>query len=218
MLKEAGKSTLGAMKIWMDAVSGRLNTDERGLFLGAFDTGDQLMAVYKDGSYEMMELDLNKKFEPKELFHIGRYTNDTVVSAVYFDGERGWTLVKRFQVETSKTDQRFPFITEHKQSKLYFASADEQPILHYKVRTKNGSEEKQVDLADFIDVKGWKSVGNKLEDGKITSAKGEAPKKKKPAAKAKAAKGKTPEAGNEKLQAGDSIDFDLEDNGQTKMF
>jgi topoisomerase-4 subunit A len=28
-LKELGKSTLGAMKIWMDEVSGRLNTDER---------------------------------------------------------------------------------------------------------------------------------------------------------------------------------------------
>ena len=218
ILKEAGKSTLGALKVWMDEVSGRLNTDERGLFLGAFDTGDQLLAVYKDGSYEMMDLDLNKKFEPKELFHLGRHSADTVVSAVYYDGERSWTLVKRFQVETSKTGQRFPFITEHKQSKLYFASAQEKPILHYKLRTKNGSEEKQVDLADFIDVKGWKSVGNKLEDGKIISAKGQAPKKKaapKPKAKAKA---KAVKEEKDTLQAGDSVEFDLEDNGQTKMF
>ncbi|MCP4230740.1 MAG: DNA gyrase/topoisomerase IV subunit A, partial [bacterium] len=37
-LKEAGKSTLGALNVWMDEVSGRLNTDERGIHLGAFDT------------------------------------------------------------------------------------------------------------------------------------------------------------------------------------
>ncbi len=211
ILKEAGKSTLGAMKVWMDEVSGRLNKDERGLFLGAFDTGDQLLAVYKDGSYEMLDLDLNKKFEPKELFHLGRHTDKTVISAVYFDGERGWTLVKRFQVETSSIGQRFPFITEHKQSKLYYASATEQPVLNYNIRTKAGKEEKQVVLADFIDVKGWKSIGNKLEEGKITSAKGEAPKKKR--SKAKATKSE-----KEKLQAGDSVEFDLEDDGQTKMF
>ena len=49
-LKEVGKSTLGAMKVWMDTVSGRLNLDERGQFLGGFDTGDYILALYQDGS------------------------------------------------------------------------------------------------------------------------------------------------------------------------
>ncbi len=212
ILKEVGKSTLGAMKIWMDEVSGRLNKDERGLFLGAFDTGDQVLAVYTDGSYELMELDLNKKFEPKELFHVGKYTDAVVISAVYYEGERKWTMVKRFKVETSKLGQRYPFLTEHKQTKLLFASVEEAPTVAYNYRTKEGKVEKEVALAEFIDVKGWKSLGNKLEDVKITIPKRQP---KKAAAKTE----KKPAADqSDKLSAGDSIEFDLDDNGQAKMF
>src|SRR5690606_9993847 len=97
-LKEVGKSTLGAMKIWMDEVSGRLNTDGRGLYLGGFDTGDQIMAIYRTGEYELLDLDLNKKFDAKELMHITKYDPDDVVNVVYFEGGKGWTMVKRFQI------------------------------------------------------------------------------------------------------------------------
>ena len=81
-LKEVGKSTLGAMKMWMDNVSGRLNTDERGLYLGALDTGDRLMALYTDGSYELRERDINKRFEPKERYFFGEYHDILGLSAV----------------------------------------------------------------------------------------------------------------------------------------
>lgn len=225
-LKEVGKSTLGAMKMWMDDVSGRLNTDERGLYLGAFDTGDQLMALYTDGSYELMDLDLSKRFEPKDLFFLGKYHKDMVISAVYYEGERKWTVVKRFKVETSSTGQRFPYITEHSQSKLFYASAAPHPVLPYSIRTKEGKEEKTVDLAEFIDVKGWKSVGNKLEEVKINIAKKMLDTQGPPASKTKQQKAKDEEEDEEdedemkdgKLSAGDSIEFDLDENGQAKMF
>lgn len=217
VLKEVGKSTLGAMKMWMDNVSGRLNTDERGLYIGAFDTGDQVLALYTDGSYELMDLDINKRFEPKDLFYLGKYQEGMVISAVYYEGERKWTLVKRFQIETSSTGQRFPYITEHKSSKLFYATVAEQPELKYSIRTKEGKEDKEIALADFIDVKGWKAMGNKMEEAKITISKKllatQGPPV--PAAK-KTKKEKSAEAG--KLSAGDSIDFDLDDNGQAKMF
>jgi topoisomerase-4 subunit A len=215
VLKEVGKSTLGAMKIWMDEVSGRLNQDERGLYLGAFDTGDQLLALYIDGSYELMELDLNKRFDPKELFSLGKYRDGMVITAVYYEGERKWTVVKRFEIETSSTDQRFPYITEHKQSKLLYATVANNPALPYSIRTKEGKEDKTVELAEFIDVKGWKSIGNKLEEVKITLSKKLLTTQGAPAPKAK--KAKAPKE-DKKLSAGDSIDFDLDDNGQAKMF
>ncbi|MEL6835081.1 MAG: DNA gyrase/topoisomerase IV subunit A [Bacteroidota bacterium] len=210
VLKEAGKSTLGAMKLWMDEVSGRLNKAERGLFLGAFDTGDQLLAVYTDGSYEVMDLDLNKKFEPKELFHVGKYDPKAAISAIYYEGERKWTMVKRFNVETTKTGQRYPFLTEHKQTKLLYATVDEAATVAYNYRTKEGKVDKEVALTSFIDVKGWKSLGNKLEDVKITIPKRQP--------KAKAKEKATAAKGPKKLSAGDSIEFDLEGDGQTKMF
>ncbi|GJM35993.1 MAG: DNA topoisomerase IV subunit A [Saprospiraceae bacterium] len=206
-LKEVGKSTLGAMKIWMDSVSGRLNTDERGIFLGAFDTGDHLMAIYKDGSYEVLELDLNKKFDTKEVEAIIKFDPDTVINAVYYEGAKGWTMVKRFQIETNKLNQRFPFLTEHRSTKLLYASINENPKVKYSYRMKNEKFEEEVVIADFIDVKGWKAIGNKLIDAKVTKVTEIGGAKPKPKAEQ-----------SEKLKAGDSIDFDVENNGQTKLF
>jgi len=210
VFKEAGKSTLGAMKIWMDEVSGRLNKAERGLYLGAFDTGDQILAIYIDGSYELMDLELAKKFEPKDLFFVGRYKSEMVISAIYFDGERKWTMIKRFNIETTSANQKFPFISEHKQSKLYYANIGDGLKVSYNLRTKEGKEEKEVDLISFIDVKGWKSLGNKLEEGKLTAVKViEQPKEE---------QAEVPKEISPKLKPGDSIDFDIEGDGQTTMF
>jgi topoisomerase IV subunit A len=235
--KEMGKSTLGAMKIWMDEVSGRLNKDDRGIYLGAFDTGDQLLAIYTDGTYELTDLDMAKKFEPKELFHLGKFQPKQVINVVYYEGERGWTLVKRFQIETTTTNQRFQFLTEHKQTKLFYASVAKEDIVKYSIRTKEGKVEKSVDLEAFIDVKGWKSIGNKLEEVKIAVEK--APARKKTAAPKAATKDEDtddeddtdpdddnganevdtpPSQDNRPLTAGDTIDFDIESNGQTKLF
>lgn len=170
-MKEAGKSTLGALRVWMDKVSGRLNTEERGVFLGGFDTGDLILSVNKDGTYEREELDLARKYDPKQLFFIGKWSEDMVVSAVYYEGERGLTLVKRFRIETSSPGQSFNFITEHRTSKLYHATVHPQPEVEISFRVGRESQQRIVQLAEFIDVKGWKSLGNKLHDGKLTSVK-----------------------------------------------
>ncbi len=122
-----GKSSLGAMQIYMDEVSGKLNQDERGKYLGAFDTGSKLLSIYKDGSYEINELDLNKKYDVNNIVEIGNYTEDTVISAVYFEGEKGNTMVKRFRIETSTYDQKFVFLPETAGTKLYFASMAKSP-------------------------------------------------------------------------------------------
>jgi topoisomerase-4 subunit A len=113
-----GKSSLGAMQIYMDEVSGKLNQDERGKYLGAFDTGSKLLSIYKDGSYEVNELDLNKKYDVNNIVEIGNYTEHSVISAVYFEGEKGWTMVKRFKIETSTMDQKVIFLPETAGTKL----------------------------------------------------------------------------------------------------
>lgn len=162
-----GKSSLGAMQIWMDEVSGRLNQDERGKYLGAFDTGSKLLTVYKDGTYEVNELDLNKKYDVNNILSIGELTENTVISAVYYEGEKGWTMVKRFRIETSTMDQKFSFLPETPNTKLYFASLDKNPEVMYGFKSSTQKEERSVVLSEFIDVKGWKALGNKLHDGKL---------------------------------------------------
>jgi topoisomerase-4 subunit A len=167
--KEVGKSTLGAQKLWMDTASGRLNQEARGRYLGAFDTGDMILTVFKDGSYQLSEISPTLRFGADDVMWIGKYQPDQIISAVYYEGEKGWTMVKRFAIETISAGQRFKFITEHKSSKLVYATADPEPELKYGIKSGGKKQESSVVLADFIEPKGWKALGNKLTDYKIIS-------------------------------------------------
>ncbi len=210
-LKEAGKSTIGAQQWWYDPITGKLNTDERGNLLGEFDTGDYLVALYKDGTYELFEPDPLKHFEVNELLHIAKYDPETIINAVHFEGNKGWTMVKRFKIETTNLSQRYSYLSEHKDSKLLFVSAKTAPIIRYAVKVKNRKIEGEVNLAEFMDVKGWKAIGNRLSDQKLTSIKELTEEE------IAAAKQELPD----KFQAGDSIEFEVKKNGkgdQGKLF
>ena len=198
-LKEVGKSTLGAQKIFMDKVSGRLNTEERGISLGEYDTGNKILAIYKNGTYEVSEADLTKKYDTKELLHIGKFGEKLVVNVVYYDGAKKWTMVKRFHIETTTDNTPYSFITEHRSSKLFFVSVKPKPSILYDVKVKNEKTEYELAIADFIEVKGWKALGNKLEETRITNVRDNTNKK-------------------GKLSAGETIEFDVDDKGQGKMF
>ncbi|MCB0775383.1 MAG: DNA gyrase/topoisomerase IV subunit A, partial [Chitinophagaceae bacterium] len=52
-LKEAGVSTIAGKKLWYDDQFGRLNTDEKGEYLGSFDEDDKILVIYNDGYYEV---------------------------------------------------------------------------------------------------------------------------------------------------------------------
>jgi len=166
-LLSVGKSSLGAIHIYLDEVTGRLNQDERGKYLGAFDTGSKIISLYKEGSYEVHELDLNKKYDIQNLIDIGSCSDDLVISAVYYDAEKSWTMIKRFRIETSTMDQKFIFLPENPGNKLYFASILPAPKIQYTYNVGKTKEVREIDLASFIDVKGWKALGNKLLEGKL---------------------------------------------------
>ena len=165
--QEVGKSTLGAIDIWMDEVSGRLNKEERGRFLGSFDTGDQILAIHADGTYELADVDPQTRFDTAGIKWVGKYREDAPISAVYYEGEKGWTMVKRFFIETSKVGQRYKFITEHRSSKVNFASTADEPVVEYSYKANNKKQVGELDICQFIDIKGWKALGNKLMDKKI---------------------------------------------------
>jgi topoisomerase IV subunit A len=169
--KEAGKSTIGARRLWFDDVTGRLNIQERGTLLGEFDTGDNILILYNNGSYEVTDTDLNQRFEMKEILHVGRLNSELAISAVHFDGHKGWTMVKRFRIETNKIKERYSFLTDHPKSKLLFASVADNPRIKYTMKLKGTPMAGELSLGDFMDVKGWKAVGNKLSDQMLTGVK-----------------------------------------------
>jgi len=164
---EVGKSTLGAQKLWIDMASAKLNKADRGTYLGEFDTGDQLVSLFKNGSYRLDNFGLSIRYIADQLIEVGKQTPETVISAIYFDGEKKGTYVKRFSVETQTLEQDFIFISEATSSKLYFATAKSGVIVTCHFKKGKSMKTVDVDLDAFIDVKGWKSLGNKLMESKV---------------------------------------------------
>lgn len=80
-------------------------------------------------------------------------------------------MVKRFNVETSKTNEKQNFITESPKSKLLFCSVEAQTEVSYQFTLQGKKMEGNVILEDFIEVKGWKALGNKLSDRKLSKVK-----------------------------------------------
>jgi len=166
---EVGKSTLGAQKFWYDDANGRISKDERGRFLGSFDTGDQLLTVYGNGDYEILDFDPAGKIELRDLLYAGKFKPKAPISIVYYEGEKQWTMVKRFLIETTTVGQRFKCITEHPDSKLYFVTLEEDPVVEFGYMSNRQKVSEVFQPAEFIEVKGWKAIGNKLVDKKLIS-------------------------------------------------
>ncbi len=54
-------STIAGKKLWFDDQFGRLNTDEKGEYLGMFEADDTILVMYKDGNYEITDQELTQK-------------------------------------------------------------------------------------------------------------------------------------------------------------
>ena len=167
--KSLGDSTLGGREIFFDAVVGRLNTAGHGRYLGAFDTDETVLVVFRNGSYELTAPDPAIHFDVPNIVLLRKFEPDTVLSAAYVDGDTKVHYVKRFRIETSTLGKPFTFISEAKGSKLLAVTAHPEPLVEVKMQRdkKAEKETEKISLHDFIDVKGWKALGNKLNYYKI---------------------------------------------------
>ncbi|TXK46375.1 DNA gyrase/topoisomerase IV subunit A [Pontibacter qinzhouensis] len=167
--KSLGDSTLGGREIFYDEVIGRLNTEGRGRYLGSFNTDDTILVIYEDGSYEMTSFDLANHYTVEKIKVLQKFETELVVSCIYYEGENKTYYVKRFKVETSTIGKRFIFISESKGSRLEAVSTHPQPLadIKFKRDRKSDKEGEKLLLSEFIDVKGWKAMGNKLNYYKI---------------------------------------------------
>ena len=168
-LKEEGTSTLSARKIWFDDTVQRLNTDGRGELLGEFKAEDKILTIMQSGHYKLINTAITNHFDD-DLIVIEKWNPRKPLSAIYFDGEKEDFYVKRFLVED--TDKKTLFITEHEKSYLELVSTDHHTVIDIsfaKPRGKDAKENEQLDLLEFISVKGMKALGNKLSYDKIKS-------------------------------------------------
>ncbi len=162
-LKEKGRSTLSAPKIYFDETVGRLNKDGYGRLLGHFTEEDKLIAFYNDGTYELSDLEMITRFDTEKLMLLEQFNAEKVVSAVYFDAEKGQYNVKRFHIETQTLKNRFFFIKEGQGNFLDFVTLADDPVLILRSgKKKTELTEQEIALAEIVDIAGWKSVGKRL--------------------------------------------------------
>jgi topoisomerase IV subunit A len=162
--KEVGGSTLAARKIWFDPVVKRLNDEGRGKFLGQFKGEDKILTLYQSGQYRLSNFDLATHFD-EDLVHIEKWHPEHPISCVYYDPEKDLHFVKRFLCEVT-SDKLVSFLPEVEGARMDVVSTAYQPkinIVYNKLlkATKN-LPDKEVNLTEFIDIKGMKAIGNQL--------------------------------------------------------
>lgn len=91
---EKGKSSLGKQKYWFDDITGKLNKTGLGKYLGQFDTDDKIVIIYKSGHYEIKEISKIITLDYLNIVEIHQYHHNTIINAVYFDGDKQWSMVK----------------------------------------------------------------------------------------------------------------------------
>jgi topoisomerase-4 subunit A len=161
--KRKGTSTLGGKKIWYDDVVGRLNLDENGMYLGSFNEEDKIVVVYNDGNYVLTSTELSNRYDAEKIVMIEKYKPDAVVSAVYFDADKSQFNIKRFKIETSTIGNKYLFIKEGEGNYLEWITTKPSPTIKLKTGKKKFlPSEQEIVLEEFIDVMGWKAIGNKL--------------------------------------------------------
>jgi topoisomerase-4 subunit A len=162
-LKEAGKSTLVGRKLWFDDKFGRLNSEEKGIYLGTFED-EKLLVFTKDGYYEVTDTEQSQRFDPEKVLHIEKFNPNKVVTAVYLDKDKLQFNIKRFKVETTTLRSPFSCIKEGSGNYLAAVTTAIEPILV--VNTGKGAQIRKAKfkVSKIVDIMGWKAVGTKLTD------------------------------------------------------
>ncbi|MBP6023185.1 DNA gyrase/topoisomerase IV subunit A [Ferruginibacter sp.] len=162
--KEAGKSTLDAKRLWFDNKFGRLNTEEKGEYLGKFDAEDRLLTIYNDGNYEITDQELTQRFDPEKILLIEKFNPEKIITAVYLDHEKLQYNIKRFKIETTTLHNKFFFIKEGKDNRLEMVSTENEPILMVQSGRGQMIRKAKFKVVKLVEVMGWKAVGAKLTE------------------------------------------------------
>ena len=166
-LKEKGVSTLKPRKIWFDDTVQRLNVDGRGELIGEFRGEDRLLIATQSGIVKTIIPELTTHFD-NDMIVLEKWIPKKPVSAIYYDGQKERYYVKRFLIENEGKEESF--ISEHPNSQLEIVSTDWRPMAEVEFTKERGKDRKpnlEVNLEEFIAVKGINALGNQLTKEKI---------------------------------------------------
>ncbi|MCF7560250.1 DNA gyrase/topoisomerase IV subunit A [Sabulilitoribacter multivorans] len=166
-LKEKGVSTLKPRKIWFDDTVQRLNVDGRGELVGEFRGEDKLLIITQSGLVKTVTPEVTMHFDD-DMIVLEKWIPKKPISAVYFNGEKELYYVKRFLIENEGKEESF--ISEHPKSQLEIVSTDWKPmaeVVFAKERGKDRKDNLEINLEEFIAIKGISALGNQLTKEKV---------------------------------------------------
>lgn len=163
IVKEDGVSTLGAIDIWFDETVQRLNTEERGKYIGAFKGDDKILSITKSGHYQLYSYDVGTHFDD-DMIHIEKYDPQKPITAIYVESSSKLPYAKRFFIE--ETDRKICFVGDE-DGKLLEFSLDYLAQLELTVRKGKESSTQVIHMDEFIGIKSYKAKGKRLTNEKI---------------------------------------------------
>ena len=159
-LKAKGGSTLGGRQVWFDRDVLRLNYDNRGEYLGEFQSEDSILVVSGKGTFYTSNFDLNNHYE-KDILVIEKFDSNKVWTVALWDAEQKFYYLKRFQLEASVKPQNF--LGDNADSRLMLMSDVDFPRLEVVFGGNDAYREALVvDAEEFIGVKSFKAKGKRL--------------------------------------------------------
>jgi topoisomerase-4 subunit A len=120
--------------------------------------------IYKDGSYEMTDLELTQRFDAEKISVIEKFNPEKIITAVYADTDKKQYFVKRFKIETTTLHNKFFFIKEEKNIVLETATTSKDPVLYFEKGRGAQTQKIKYKIGKNIEVTGWKTVGTRFED------------------------------------------------------
>jgi topoisomerase IV subunit A len=163
-MKEAGVSTIAGKKLWYDNQFGRLNTEEKGDFIGTYEQDDNILVVMNDGNYMITDQEVSQKLDADKVILIEKFNPEKIITAVYADIDKKQYMVKRFKIETTTLRNKFMFIKEGDGNYVEAVCTDEEPVLS--VQQGRGAQVRKgkLKITKIAELSGWKTVGTRLLD------------------------------------------------------
>ncbi len=160
-IKDEGVSTLQALKIWFDTAVRKLNTEERGMYLGEYEGDDKIFYVLADGSCRLINFDLTNHFNDLPIY-IKKFNPLRVYTVIYYSGDKKLTYVKRFTLEN---EELFSSVLDgHPDSKLLNFLDNDHPriALLYPEDDKSNNYCDIVELDTFTTPRSVTTIGKRL--------------------------------------------------------
>lgn len=155
---EKGVSTLSARSIWYDEITLRLNSEERGTYLGDFKEDDKIVTINSNGELKVLGFGLETHFEDN-LVIIQKLETQRPITVLYKTKGKNAIYAKRFILENK--DQKFQTMPNENDCEFILACTDTFPILNL-VFDKKDLEPEQINISSTVDITGFKAKGKRI--------------------------------------------------------